>query len=90
METHVLHHYVSRIPFYHAQRATEAIKPVMGTHYCKEVRHGPFTFLAQMYRNVRMCQWVEPSRDATEAGRAILFFRNRQGLGERPLMVRPM
>ena len=28
IETHVLHHYVSSIPFYNADEATEAIKPV--------------------------------------------------------------
>ncbi|KAI9870258.1 MAG: Oleate hydroxylase fah12, partial [Pleopsidium flavum] len=33
VETHVLHHYVSTIPFYHADEATEAIKPIMGKHY---------------------------------------------------------
>merc|ERR1711939_1183899 len=33
VETHVLHHYVSTIPFYHADEASEAIKKVMGRHY---------------------------------------------------------
>ncbi len=31
-ENHVVHHYVSRIPFYNAKKATAAIKQVMGKH----------------------------------------------------------
>merc|ERR1711977_746895 len=38
VETHVLHHYVSTIPFYHADEASDAIKPVMGQHYRSDVR----------------------------------------------------
>ena len=30
IETHVLHHYVSRIPFYNAREASEAIKKLWG------------------------------------------------------------
>jgi len=40
-----------------------------------------------LYRNVRMCQWVEPSKDAIDSGKEILFFHNRQGLGPRPLKL---
>ena len=33
IETYVVHHFVSTIPFYHADEATEAIKLTMGQHY---------------------------------------------------------
>ncbi|KAI9853775.1 MAG: hypothetical protein M1824_000885, partial [Vezdaea acicularis] len=45
IETHVLHHYVSTIPFYHADEATEAIKPIMGKHYRSDTKGGPIGFL---------------------------------------------
>ena len=48
IETHVLHHYISTIPFYHADEATEAIKPVMGRHYRADVKGGAFGFLGAL------------------------------------------
>ncbi|KAF4127000.1 omega-6 fatty acid desaturase / acyl-lipid omega-6 desaturase (Delta-12 desaturase) [Geosmithia morbida] len=84
VETHVLHHYISSIPFYHADEASEAIKPVMGKHYRADTEGGPLGFLRALYRCARMCQWVEPSADAKGAGKGVLFYRNRNGLGTKP------
>ena len=53
IETHVLHHYISTIPFYHADEATEAIKPVMGKHYRADVEGGSFGFLRAIYKTAR-------------------------------------
>lgn len=89
IETHVLHHYVSTIPFYHADEATEAIKPVMGRHYRADVVDGPIGFIKAMYKSARMCQWVEPSAEAEGAGKGVLFFRNRNGLGTKPNKMSP-
>lgn len=84
IETHVLHHYVSTIPFYHADEATEAIKPVMGRHYRADVTDGSVGFIKALYKSARMCQWVEPSAEAEGPGKHVMFFRNRNGLGEKP------
>ncbi|CAG9987887.1 unnamed protein product [Clonostachys byssicola] len=84
IETHVLHHYVSTIPFYKADEASEAIKPVMGKHYRADVEGGSWGFIRAMYRSARMCQWVEPTEGAEGAAKSILFFRNRNGLGTKP------
>lgn len=81
VETHVLHHYVSSIPFYNADEATEAIKPIMGKHYRSDTKGGVFGFIRALYRSARWCNWVEPSENATGAGRGILFFRNRNRNG---------
>jgi omega-6 fatty acid desaturase (delta-12 desaturase) len=89
IETHVLHHYVSSIPFYNADEATEAIKPVMGKHYRSDVKDGPRGFIRAMYNSARMCQWVEPSAEAEGAGKNILFFRNRNNLGTKPAIIDP-
>jgi omega-6 fatty acid desaturase / acyl-lipid omega-6 desaturase (Delta-12 desaturase) len=75
IETHVLHHYVSTIPFYHADEASEAIKPVMGRHYRSDVKDGSIGFLKSMWTSARWCQWVEPSEGATGEGKGVLFFR---------------
>jgi omega-6 fatty acid desaturase (delta-12 desaturase) len=85
IETHVLHHYVSTIPFYHADEATEAIKPVMGRHYRSNTAGGSLGFLKSMWTSARWCQWVEPSAGAQGEGRGVYFFRNRNHLGVAPL-----
>ncbi|KAK8147524.1 Oleate hydroxylase fah12 [Beauveria asiatica] len=87
VETHVLHHYVSSIPFYNADEASDAIRPVMGKHYRSDTEGGFFGFLAAMYKSARMCQWVEPSAEATGQGKHILFFRNKNGLGTKPAKI---
>ena len=87
IETHVLHHYVSTIPFYNADEASEAIKPVMGKHYRADVEGGAWGFVSAMFKSARMCQWVEPSEGATGRGKGVLFFRNRNGLGPKPLKL---
>jgi omega-6 fatty acid desaturase / acyl-lipid omega-6 desaturase (Delta-12 desaturase) len=84
IETHVLHHYVSTIPFYHADEATEAIKPIMGRHYRSNVEGGSLGFIQSMYKSARWCQWVEPSEGARGEGKGVLFYRNRNGLGVPP------
>lgn len=85
IETHVLHHYVSTIPFYNADEASEAIKPVMGKHYRSDTAEGPIGFIKAMYKCARMCQWVEPSEGAEKNGKGVLFFRNHNGIGTKPL-----
>ncbi|PON27000.1 hypothetical protein TGAM01_v203949 [Trichoderma gamsii] len=87
VETHVLHHYVATIPFYNADEASDAIRPVMGKHYRSDTKDGALGFIRAMYRSARMCQWVEPSKDAEDAGKGVLFFRNRNGLGTKPLVM---
>ncbi len=88
IETHVLHHYVSTIPFYHADEATEAIKPVMGNHYRSDTREGPLGFIKSLYHNMRACQWVEPLAGASGENAGVLFFRNRNGFGIAPLKMK--
>ncbi|KAH0559501.1 Oleate hydroxylase fah12 [Trichoglossum hirsutum] len=84
IETHVLHHYVSTIPFYHADEATEAIKPIMGKHYRSDTEGGPLGFLQSLWKSMRMCQWVEECESAQGPGKGVVFFRNRNGLGVPP------
>ena len=87
IETHVLHHYVSTIPFYNADEATEAIKPIMGEHYRSDVEGGSLGFLKSIWKSARWCHWVEPTEGAEGEQKAVLFFRNRNGLGVPPAKV---
>lgn len=87
IETHVLHHYVSTIPFYHADEASEAIKPVMGHHYRSDTRDGSVGFLKSLYTSARWCQWVEQSQGAKGIGKDVVFYRNRNNLGVKPLKL---
>jgi omega-6 fatty acid desaturase (delta-12 desaturase) len=69
IETHVLHHFVSRIPFYNARVGTEAIKKVMGKHYVRDDSN----FVTSLYRVARACQFVE--------GDGLKMFRNINNVG---------
>ncbi|KAL1978893.1 hypothetical protein VTN31DRAFT_1752 [Thermomyces dupontii] len=89
IETHVLHHYVSTIPFYHAEEATEAIKKVMGKHYKSAAHTGPWGFIKALWSSQRICQWVEPVEGAEGEARGVLFYRNTNGLGLAPAKLDP-
>ena len=84
IETHVLHHYVSTIPFYHADEASEGIKKVMGKHYRSNTEGGMLGFVRGLWRNFRSCQWVEPVEGTTGEDAGVLFYRNRNGIGLAP------
>ncbi|KAK6458318.1 oleate delta-12 desaturase [Scheffersomyces xylosifermentans] len=73
IETHVLHHYVSRIPFYNGREATEAIKKVMGEHY----QHSDQSMWAALWTSARSCQYVDGNN-------GVLMYRNINGYGVDP------
>jgi len=73
IETHVLHHYVSRIPFYNGREATEAIKKVMGEHY----QHSDENMWAALWTSARSCQFVDGNN-------GVMMYRNTNGLGVDP------
>jgi omega-6 fatty acid desaturase (delta-12 desaturase) len=45
----------SKIPFYKADEATEAIKPVIGDHYCRDDRN----FIGQLWTIFGTLKYVE-------------------------------
>lgn len=67
IETHVLHHHASRIPFYHAIEATQAIRGVMGVHYQSDFET---PYLWAFWKNRRDCMFVEEK----DKGSDIYFF----------------
>ncbi|SCU94305.1 LAME_0F06942g1_1 [Lachancea meyersii CBS 8951] len=69
IETHVLHHFVSRIPFYNARPASMAIRRVMGDHY----RSSDENMFKSMWKVARSCQFVEGKE-------GVYMFRNVNGL----------
>jgi omega-6 fatty acid desaturase / acyl-lipid omega-6 desaturase (Delta-12 desaturase) len=75
IETHVLHHFVSRIPFYNGRKGTEAIRKVLGDHYFKDESN----FLTSLYRVARECQFVE--------GDGVKMFRNYNNIGVTPKRI---
>lgn len=60
----------------------------MGEHYRADIKDGPIGFIRSMWKNVRWCQWVEPSAEAKGTGRDVLFYRNRNGLGTAPMNLK--
>lgn len=75
IETHVLHHYVSRIPFYNAREATDAIKNVMGDHY----RYEGENMWKSLWKVIRSCQYVDDDQN-----NGVMMFRNVNGIGIKP------
>lgn len=75
IETHVLHHYVSRIPFYNAREATKAIRDVMGHHY----RYDGTSMWFALWKCLRSCQFVD---DVNANG--VMMFRNTNNIGVKP------
>ncbi|KAL2160453.1 hypothetical protein VTH06DRAFT_1141 [Thermothelomyces fergusii] len=55
IDTHVVHHLFPKIPFYKAEEATEAIKPLLGDLYHREER----SFLGQLWSTFTRCKYVE-------------------------------
>ncbi|GAB1320883.1 Fatty acid desaturase domain-containing protein [Madurella fahalii] len=55
IDTHVVHHLFPRIPFYYAEEATEAIKPLLGDLYRRDDR----SFLGQLWSTFTKCKYVE-------------------------------
>ncbi|KAG0679975.1 hypothetical protein C6P40_004971 [Pichia californica] len=74
IETHVLHHYVSRIPFYNARKATDAIKKFVGNDY----RYSDENMFITLWKSLRQCEFVEGNN-------GILMYRNHNGFGATPL-----
>ncbi|KAK7749082.1 hypothetical protein SLS62_008477 [Diatrype stigma] len=55
IDTHVVHHLFSRIPFYHAEEATKAIRPLLGDLYHSDDR----SFMGQLWTTYNTCKYVE-------------------------------
>ena len=69
--THVCHHLVSTIPFYHAGEASIHIKRVMGPHYKADLET---PFWTAFFKNQRACKFVEETEG--QEGSGVYMFRN--------------
>lgn len=66
-DTHVCHHLFSKMPFYHAQEATEVIRKVLGPYYLKDE-----TPIARaLWRSYNCCQMIEDEGN-------IVFYKNQK------------
>lgn len=55
-DTHVVHHIFSGMPHYHAQEATEAVKPVLGEYY----KFDPTPIAQAVWRDHGECVYIRP------------------------------
>jgi len=74
--THVCHHLISSIPFYHAEEASIHIKKVMGKHYKRD----DTPFMKAFWKQQKECKFVEECVDDS----GVYFFRNLHGVGVPP------
>ena len=66
VDTHVCHHIFSKMPFYHCQEATQAIRPLLGKFYLKDTT--PVS--CAVWRAYTHCKFVE------DDGK-IVFYKNK-------------
>ena len=57
-DTHIVHHLFSTMPHYHAQEATEAIKPVLGKYYNLDT--SPIS--TSLWQALKFCRYVEAEK----------------------------
>lgn len=63
IEFHVVHHLFPRIPFYYAEEATEAIKPILGDLYHRDDR----SFMGQLWSCFTQLKYVD-AKDGSSPG----------------------
>ncbi|KAI1281123.1 fatty acid desaturase-domain-containing protein [Xylaria sp. FL0933] len=61
IDLHVVHHLFPRVPHYHAQEATDAMKPILGEYYHSDKT----SYWGALWNAFTKCQWVEPDADKT-------------------------
>ncbi|KAL3487812.1 fatty acid desaturase-domain-containing protein [Aspergillus germanicus] len=70
METHLVHHFFPKIPFYYADEATKAIAPLLGDHYRRETT----PLIPSLWRTFRACQAVGSLGSTSESTPGILHW----------------
>lgn len=58
-DTHVCHHLFSKMPFYHAQEATEHIRAFLGSYYMSD----PTPIVNALWRSYNCCRYIEDVGD---------------------------
>ncbi|KAI0523637.1 fatty acid desaturase-domain-containing protein [Xylaria bambusicola] len=61
IDLHVVHHLFPRVPHYHAQEATDAMKPLLGEYYHSDKT----SYWGALWNAFTQCQWVEPDAEKT-------------------------
>eukprot|EP00056_Hartaetosiga_gracilis_P019395 m.13906 g.13906 ORF g.13906 m.13906 type:complete len:162 (-) comp7668_c0_seq2:167-652(-) len=70
-DTHVVHHLLHRMPHYHAQEATAAVKKVLGKYYhVPSVSPGLKGIVEALWSSQTHCRFVEDEGD-------VLWYKNR-------------
>jgi omega-6 fatty acid desaturase (delta-12 desaturase) len=67
-DTHVTHHIFSSLPHYHAEEATRALIPVLGSYYCRS----DVPIARALWKTFRECSYVEEE----QRGSGVLWFVN--------------
>ncbi|KAL9055330.1 MAG: hypothetical protein Q9162_003637 [Coniocarpon cinnabarinum] len=72
IEFHVIHHLFPKIPFYRAEEATQAVKPLLGAQYHEDRRP---SYLSGLWEASRKCKWVAPDDPSAKPADRTLWYR---------------
>lgn len=70
-DTHVVHHLFSAIPYYHAVKATKAIKPLLGEYY--QFDNTPVH--KAIWTDFKKCIYVEKDEGSQDKG--VFWYKNK-------------
>ena len=70
-DTHVVHHIFSSMPHYHAEEATKAIKPILGSYY----QFDGTPVLESLWREFKLCVFVDADSHMLEDG--VFWYGNK-------------
>jgi len=71
-EFHVIHHLFSRIPQYHAEEATKAIMPLLGSAYHADKERN---FWTGMWESFTRCQYVVPDDETSKPESRTMIYK---------------
>lgn len=72
VSTFLINASLRRIPFYHAEEATNAVIPLLGNSYHTDKR----AYLPCLWESFTKCQWVEPDNPEAERKDRTMWYRS--------------
>lgn len=77
IDYHVIHHMFPKIPFYRAEEATMAIRPLLGPSYRDDKKE---SFIFSLFRTFQRCKYVSDGGVSPGESESGIFHRHKHGM----------